>query len=303
MKKTLLSIFAGLMLISQASFAQVPNGDFESTNYDGTIQGWGNVYLMSVVIDTGGVVYQDSIVFDGPFYAKTTDAHSGSYAMEMRNAMNYTSGMGMAGSVSADTDSVYSAWGSLELIELTQQPTSLDFFYKYTSVNGDSGLAQLHLYNLMGDEIGNAISVILPSANYAYMSVPVTMLTADPVAYYSLNFSTKVSYADYPTLPALGSSLIIDDVTLGGINGIKSPAFENQISLFPNPAHDQISIHTDVNQEMQYRIFNQLNLVYTYGVILGGVGTVSIGDLPSGVYTMELSGAGKKGYKKFVVVR
>ncbi len=296
-------LFVVRLFISNSTFAQVPNGNFESLNHDGTLQGWGNVYIMSVVIDTGGVVIQDSIVYDGPFYTKTTDAHSGNYAMEMCNAMNYTTGMGIAGSVSADTDSVYSAWGSLQFIELTQQPTSLDFYYKYTSVNGDSGLAQLHTYNAMGDEIGNAISILLATTTYTYTSVPLTSISPDPIAYYSLNFSTKVSYADSATLPALGSRLIIDDVTLGGVNGIKSPVFQNQFSIFPNPSHDQISIRSNVNQEIQYRIFDQWNHVYTYGVILEGIEFVSISDFSPGVYTLELSGKGKRGYKKFVVVR
>ncbi|MBK6988970.1 MAG: hypothetical protein IPH33_12505 [Bacteroidetes bacterium] len=68
--------------------AQIPNGDFEALLYDGTLSNWGNITLFAVIIDSAGNTIQDSLIFDGPFCGVTTDAHSGNYALEMRNMFN-----------------------------------------------------------------------------------------------------------------------------------------------------------------------------------------------------------------------
>jgi hypothetical protein len=90
----------------------IQNGSFESLNSDGTLRNWGNVYLMSVWIDSSGVSHSDSIVYDGPFYAPTNDAFHGNTALELRNAWNFTSNIGIAGAVGLDDDSVFSSFAN-----------------------------------------------------------------------------------------------------------------------------------------------------------------------------------------------
>jgi hypothetical protein len=99
--------------------AQIPNSGFEQLNADGTVRNWGGVYLLPMYIDSSGNSFVDSIVFDNYFYFHTNDAHWGNSAIEMRNAWDYTTNQGMAGGVSADTDTVYSAWGSFETFPIT----------------------------------------------------------------------------------------------------------------------------------------------------------------------------------------
>src|SRR4051812_39154797 len=121
MKNTLTLLF---VLTFFSSFAQVPNGDFENLNYDGSLRNWGNVYLTAVMIDSNGVSHFDSIVYNGGnyYYQPTIDAHSGNYAMEVNNAWSFTFSGAITGSVSVDTDTVYSAYGALEFIPTQMQP-------------------------------------------------------------------------------------------------------------------------------------------------------------------------------------
>ncbi|MBK7431217.1 MAG: hypothetical protein IPI62_09885 [Bacteroidetes bacterium] len=115
MKKLIFLIILSMFLKNVETKAQIPNGDFEALLYDGTLSNWGNITLFAVIIDSAGNTIQDSLIFDGPFCGVTTDAHSGNYALEMRNMFNYTTNETINGWASVDEDSTYSAWGHSNL--------------------------------------------------------------------------------------------------------------------------------------------------------------------------------------------
>lgn len=303
MKKLLPFLFFALLFSNKQVSAQIPNGDFETLNWDGTLSNWGNVYLMAVSIDSLGNTFMDSIVWDGPYYSKTVDANTGNFAMEMRNAYNYTTNHGIAGSVSADTDSVYTAWGALEFVSIQIQPTDFSFYYKYNSVGNDSGIARLTVYDYMMNPVGNAEVVLSGiSSVYTYTSVPITFTSLDPVAYYSLNFSTKISLADMPTEPHLGTSLIIDDVHLSSTTGIGSNnLMENSYSLFPNPSKENLNISSKNSEEINYCIYNMLGKKILEGKILPGTQSISTGQFSNGVYAIEFVSSNHSNRMNFVV--
>lgn len=303
MKKLLPFLFFALLFSNKQVSAQIPNGDFETLNWDGTLSNWGNVYLMAVSIDSLGNTFMDSIVWDGPYYSKTVDANTGNFAMEMRNAYNYTTNHGIAGSVSADTDSVYTAWGALEFVSIQIQPTDFSFYYKYNSVGDDSGIARLTVYDYMMNPVGNAEVVLSGiSSVYTYTSVPITFTSPDPVAYYSLNFSTKFSLADIPTEPHLGTSLIIDDVQLSSTTGIGSNnLMENSYSLFPNPSKENLNISSKNSAEIKYCIYNMLGKKILEGKILPGTQSISTQQFSNGVYAIEFVSNNHSSRMNFVV--
>lgn len=289
MKKILPLLILALIFCQLSSFAQIPNGDFENLNSDGTISNWGNVYITQIVVDSSGNVVLDSIVADGPYYQKTTDAYSGMYAMEMRNSYDFTLNTGRAGSVSSDADSVYSAWGSLEFVNIQMQPSDFSFYYKYTSVGNDTGIASLIVYDTLGYQVGSATVLFTGSiSTYQYVSMPVQYTGTDPVAFYSLNFSTKFSAADYPTSPNLGSRLTIDDVRMSGTTGIESSGLrENNFSLYPNPAIGSLNIHSKSQEPIVYIVYNMFGENVLEGNIFSGTQSISIQQLSNGVYTIE----------------
>ena len=303
MKKLLPLLFFALLFSNKQVSAQIPNGNFETLNWDGTLSNWGNVYIMSVSIDSLGNTIMDSIVWDGPYYSKTADANTGNFAMEMRNAYNYTTNHGIAGSVSADTDSVYTAWGALEFVSIQIQPTDFSFYYKYNSVADDSGIARLTVYDYMMNPAGNAEVIFSGiSSVYTYTSVPITFTSPDPVAYYSLNFSTKFSLADIPTEPHLGTSLIIDDVQLSSTTGIGSNnLMESSYSLFPNPSKENLNISSKNAEEINYCIYNMLGKKILEGKILPGTQSISTWQFSNGVYAIEFVSSNHSNQMNFVV--
>lgn len=240
--KKLSTLHCLLFALTLSAKAQVPNNGFENLNADGTLSNWGNVYLFPITIDTNGVSTSDSIVFDNYFYAPTTDAHSGSLAMEMRNAYNYTTGHGISGSVTADTDIVYSAWGGFETVPISIQPTNFGFYYKYHPMGGDSAIAQIIVFDDMGYEIGQGRVIISETvSNYTYVNVPITYTSSGAIASYFLNFNSFYS-ADYGSHYATyGTRFLIDDITLSTVTGINEVS-KNEFNIYPNPASSIINI-------------------------------------------------------------
>lgn len=300
MKKLIVLIILSLFLKNIETKGQIPNGNFETLLTDGTLSNWGNITLFAVIIDSTGTTIQDSLIFDGPFCGVTTDAHSGNYALEMRNMFNYTANETINGWASVDEDSVYSAWGSLEFIYTTIQPQEFNFYYKFNSVNGDSGIARLAFYDAMGNIIGEANSIFTTTnTSYSYISIPIYYTSLDPVVAYSLNFSTYYSVADYPSGPNFGTRLIIDDVALSGTTGISTTGKDAEAILYPNPCKDFISVKS-IGQS-HYKIYNLNGEIVQVGEISSDSKIILKQQFAKGIYSLELNDGGKLSRKNFVI--
>jgi len=300
MKKLIALIILSMFLDSIETKSQIPNGDFENVLYDGTLSNWGNITLFSVIIDSTGTTIQDSLIFDGPFCGVTTDAHSGNYALEMRNMYNYTANETINGWASVDEDSTYTAWGSLEFIYTAIQPQEFNFYYKFNSVNGDSGIARLAFYDAVGNIIGEANSIFsISSTSYSYVSIPIYYTSMDPVVAYSLNFSTYYSLADYPTGPNFGTSLTIDDISFSGTTGIAGMEEITEPILFPNPCTDFLFVKNI--EQAQFKIYDIKGQVVQIGKIDAESKILLKQQFAKGIYSLELNDGGNLKRKNFVI--
>lgn len=280
--------------------SQIPNGDFETILSDGSLSNWGNVTLFAVIIDFSGNVLQDSIVWDGPFCGVTTDAHTGNYALEMRNAYNFTANESINGWASVDEDTTYTAWGSLEFIATTIRPQDFNFFYKYESVNGDSGIVRLAFYDSMGNVVGEA-SMIFSGTNSSFnaATLPVYYSSSNPVVSYSLNFSTYFSMADYPTGCSFGTRLIIDDVDFSGTTGVSNIAMSDDVIIYPNPCKEYFSVKN--TNASEYTIYSSGGQVIQTGFLNSEKKIVLRQNPAKGIYTIELKDQKHISRKNFTV--
>lgn len=298
MKARLCFLLMLLGLSYTKTTAQIPNPGFETLNIDGSISNWGNVYSFPVSIDTNGISTMDSIVFDNAFYAPTSDAHSGNYAMELRNAFNFTTGTGIAGSVSSDTDAVYAAWGSLEFVPIQTYPTELGFYFKFFPVNGDTASITIIIYDEFGTEIGIGTSLIggLVST-YTYLSVPIVYSGSSLPAFYSLNFTT----AGYGFQPSFGTRFIIDDLSLNDATGIKDEK-SSEFIVYPNPASDELNILTELlKASSSYKIVDMSGRVIDTGNVSPGKNAINTKSINNGMYLLEIAEHEKVKRSLFVV--
>jgi hypothetical protein len=243
MKKLLLVFILGLVV--QAAMTQsVPNSGFENLNSKGNISHWGIVKLFNFSLDSIGNRL-DSIVFDGPFYAPTSDAHTGSQAMEMRNAYDFKQNVSYTGGANlSNNDSDYSAFGTT-LVQVQSHVTDFSFYYKYFPVNNDSAVASIEAFDSNGMQIGEARVILSGLVNtYSLAKTRINFTLPGTVAYVSIHFSTFYSQAYTVRQASFGTRLLVDDVVLSNTSDI-DPVKVSRVTLYPNPARDFISISSD----------------------------------------------------------
>lgn len=301
MKRFLLCTLLLAGLTGSSIQAQLFNPGFESINSEGNCSNWGNNYIFAVVIDSSGVSSGDSIVFDNQFYAPTTDAHSGLYALELRNAFNFTANEGIAGSVSADEDSVFTSWGTFEQVAISGYPVEFGFFHKYFPANGDTGQAILLVFDAMGDEIGRAEILITGTVPvYTYLSAPVVYTMNAVPAAYTLNFST----AKVDVEPSFGTRLLIDDVILDvSPTALPEYGLENSFSVFPNPANQSFTISYPEKVNQAYTISDISGKVLGSYTMNGNSVMHDAAGLKSGLYFLTFTNNGIAEHKKIVISR
>ncbi|CAN5644717.1 hypothetical protein BH11BAC2_BH11BAC2_11130 [soil metagenome] len=293
---TILMVCSGLQLK-----AQVPNGDFETLNIDGTLRNWGYIYLFPVSIDSNGNSYADSIVIDNYFYGPSSDAHSGNYALELRNGYDFTAGVPYIGSASVDTDSVFMAWSGFETISTQTQPAGLDFYYKYFPLNNEIATATLQVFDSAFTLIGDLFIPLNATPNgYTYVSSPMNYTSTSPAAYYYLNFN-NCSYSSGPAV--LGTRLLIDDVQIP-INvtstGIHEQRNDVSVLLFPNPVLNVLIIDYSYTID-EVEIKDLAGKKFTVQKI--SENKFDCSSLPNGIYIASVKSHNAIINKKFVVSR
>lgn len=271
---------------------QVANGDFEQISSNGTLAHWGRIYIFSVTIDTTGN-NPDSFVIDEKFYQPTTDAHTGNWALELRNAHNYFTGESMNGGASSFADSLFSGFSALNTLEPGSRPTSLEFYYKYFPAGNDFGYAHLTLYDYNDNELGAAIALISGAANeYKLISVPVEYTLPGDAAYYTLEFSTAAPGSAI----SFGTRFLIDDVTFGTTSSTEEIGTDKSFPLiYPNPATSNINMKSSDPASM-----------IIYDINGKKVRTVSsmpadVSDLPAGTYILKVNDKFNSKSLQFVV--
>ena len=306
MKTLLNSFFVLCTFLHLSAFAQVPNSNFNLLNSDGTLANWGNVYLFQAWLDTNGVMHGDSIVFDGPLYAATSDAYSGSHALELHNAWNYTSNTGIAGAVASDEDSVFSSWGILNLVPTNATafnpfaPINFGFHYKYFPVNGDTAYALFTLYDSLGNSTGEC-EILLSDSTQTYTEIyaPVVYTSNALAAYYSLRFSNFYTASPGYKQPSLGTRLLIDQIGFNLVTSIDQPSAiaQNKIQLVPNPAGNQLRIQLASNEAVGTRV---LSLLGTELIPLQNSNILDLQNLNTGIYLLEVTTNDTKQVLRFV---
>lgn len=245
MKK--LTLLLSVLILSARLLAQIPNAGFETLNADGTIRNWGSTYLFSVAIDTDGHSTGDSVVFDHHyFYSPTTDARTGSYALLISNAMNYTTGECISGRAAADTDSVFTAYGALDFVPVSETPASFSFYYKFLPLNNDTGIARMIVYDSVMNELGTTeIFITGTHSSYTYATAPVNISAPGTGAFVSVYFAN--STGGHPA--TFGTRLLIDDIGALPTSVGNLSATEVKLVCFPSPAAANICLYLQGNDQ------------------------------------------------------
>jgi len=283
-------IFAG------AASAQIPNNGFETLNADNNVSQWSKSFLTVIWIDSTGESHGDSIVFDSPnnaLYLPSTDAHSGQYALEMRNAFNFTSGIGIAGGAILSNEESYSVGFELPVPVSPMMPETFNFYYKYFPLASDSAQAIAKLFDVDGLQIGEALITLGGTVNsYTLASAPIVYSELRPVEQIAITFSTSAN----GELPTFGTRFLVDDVSLDGTLGLNEE--EHPFSVSPNPAHSEFVIDGLQDGE-QVSVFS-LN-GEKMDLVMNEAGKGNCSSWSNGIYLLNISNENGSVIKKLIV--
>jgi hypothetical protein len=102
------------------------------------------------------------------------------------------------------------------------------------------------------------------------------------------------------TIPVVGSTMYVDDVTLTGTTGIETPIVNDQnVSVFPNPSSNLLHISADINDMLVVRFYNSLGqLVLAQDI--DKVADINVSQFANGNYIYVLSS--KAGHKYYSAI-
>lgn len=230
----------------------------------------------------------------------TSDAHSGSFAAR-------ASVVDLSGSMISPFLSAENPNGTGFPIQIAY--TTFQCWYKADLAGSDAFIVTVVMYNDSAQAIGSAdIAITTSTSSYTLLTLPIDYPSGTNVASCIIQFIA----ADVTGMQTahLGTTFMVDDVELTGINSILTSAVHPSISVFPNPCKNEITIKSDFlsHSKMRVNLLNQNGeLVYQENVTEFGKLThqfpIALPVLPGGIYFIKLETEDFLYTKRIVVLR
>jgi len=258
---------------------QIVNGDFEN---------WSDVSYEEP--DDWSTI--NAATSDGPKDAvvKTTDSHSGSYALRFETIEFFGDTINFMTNGSFGDTSIVGG-----------HPFSIVFdtlvgYYKYSPIGLDTaGIALIFSRN--GNSIGNAFTQLSSTSSYTKFSVPFVLpQTPD---------SLRIDLYSSTSNPSVGSTLFIDNLKLKSIiTSIDQDHPDIQmVKLYPNPANQLLNLQlVGVSEQVEVQIIDQLGRLYQkHQLNVGDVNySLDISRLKQGQYYLRIIANDKYVHRTFI---
>jgi hypothetical protein len=233
-------------LFYQALQGQIINGGFETSQSGAKAAYWaGKTYTLQVVLDSNGKSYTDSVVYDKSLYSITSSkVHSGSKALELRNAYNFTKSQSMPGVAFASNDTNGFVGFTNTYIPVTSNPDALKFYCVYLPKQADTALVQIKVFDASMNEIGTGLRKIETGVpDWEAITVPVEYSSVADAAYVQVSFASAMEGNSI----SLGTVLFVDDVELLNFTSMDADPMLNPINVFPNPSAGNVKMTIQKN--------------------------------------------------------
>jgi hypothetical protein len=287
MKKVLLLYF--LLIAGLKSQAQLLNPGFEFTRTDGGASNWIAFVMSQWPCD-------DYAGWDSTYF-QTTDAHSGNYALELRNA--YCENTFFGGHARAsEFDSIYSF---IVGDPYSDRPESFSFYYKFFPEGGDKVQVTIRT--------GDDITTVADAEYFVSDAASVYTKLYIPLTYYISNNPTRVEMEFHIVNDTAqvhyGTKFQVDDIN-GETTGINEPHRAGSLVCYPTKATNELYVSTkDLNGDMDGMVIitdASGKMLSSHTARLGGSQPVKIdvSALPAGVFFVTLHAKGSTYTGRFI---
>ena len=284
MKKLLLAavfIFAGASLK-----AQIPNANFECWNLvSGSPQ---------YEEPCSWTSYNPSSQFGYPvFVYKTTDAHTGTYACEVRT-VSYTNPLPPynqlveVGVAQMGQDYQNGPNG----FPYTQRPNVFSGWVKYAPQGVDSAMVKVKLFKYnqstgQQDDVANAEFYVKSTDTAYHCKMATFAYTAAYMTSGNPDSAFVLIRSSFENNPTAGSVVKVDDIVIGiaCAVGIEDVTAENtSLQLYPNPASDMISFSALPAGADRIKIFEKTGRMVSAEAVSGSHAGIDVKRFSPGIY-------------------
>ncbi len=280
--KTIKQLFlGGIILLSAIKVkAQIPNPSFEQwqTRNFGVVQfedpkNWmsNNFYF----------------AFTNPNQLpvkKTTDAHTGTYAVEITNVPD-TSESKQGGSLISGNVNFLTQEYNLKF-KLSSKPKSLEAFYKYFPVNNDSFNIEI-VVSKNGEYLGSASFKGVEAKNdYTKLSAEIQYMDETIIP----DSASIFIYAGNAMQVIEGTKLVLDDLSFTDAPVSVSKVKNNDlaISVYPNPAQDKLFFNLN-NQSALVTLMDLNGKILTQNEISKTNNSIDLSGINNGIYLAQIT--------------
>lgn len=224
-----------------------------------------------------------------PTTTKSTDAHSGSFAVQCRTD-SFTDPMGnvkiMPGILFLGMRGMGPQAPDLPGSAFTIRPDSFVGWFKYTPSGQDAFKVDV-LFTKWNttwnkqDTIGTAVFMGEAANNYTRFSFPIEYSS------WATPDSVQISFGSgNPQNPALGSTLIVDDISFITKPNALVKELNNQLNVFPNPTNGKIFINHNIAKNIDiYKLDG--TLIKSYPVEGQETVNIDLSLLANGIYMIS----------------
>jgi hypothetical protein len=271
MKKLLFIVF---IFFTKLSFSQLKNGNFEL--WDSTYS-CPNAATLASLFNVANPVCGSVSNWPSPSFgiSRTTDSHSGNYAVILHNFYGY-------------------AYGELNYHDsLSRRPVYFGGYYKYfvdaaTDTHASVWIALTKFNGVSTDTIAENIFQLDSISAYTAFQFPFTYYSAsvpDSIRIFIIN---GYSVCDTNSICHL---FYLDDVSLSDapLSVDKITHGEPQFSVYANPGSSQLAVTTNCKQPFQISLYNFSGQTVLAKTLRGTSNSVDFSFMPNGVYFYSIA--------------
>lgn len=274
MKRILLSL--SLFAFTSVTSAQIPEAGFENWSSGSCDEpsGWNTVNGSTSIL--GLCTAQQ----------ETANPNSGTSALKIQTGelgfpvFQTVPGLVSNGTIDVQNQSVNGG------IPFTERPVSFSGWYRAEPVNGDSySLIAVLINENTGDTVGASIFEGATTVNSWTQFV-------EPVQYLNEQIPTLLQitmFASDPLNPQDGSTVYFDDLDYQTITVDVNELASTNVSVYPNPAVDEVFFEIGDNENTTLTIYNILGLKVQEQPLRASTNQIDIATLPTGTYLWQVS--------------
>ncbi len=306
MKKITFLISLLLLFFGAIKAQQITNGSFENWTTTGTfteLNGW-----LSINNSTGSYPTYGTL--------RTTDAYDGTYALELKSGrfdltasgwpIVDTAAMAILGPVPTTNNPPNG-------VPFAFRPSKLTFYYKYQPGATPIGVidtARVFVdFKKSGNTIGQGQFKIYGNAvgNYTYHEININWNTADVPDTMRMDLTSGLTSINFnsnsnPCHNQFGNTLIIDKMLFDYSSGISENERINNISFYPNPATESVTIDAGAIKINTIKIFNVLGDELKEMKVENAKCTIDVRSFAKGIYLVQIIDKSDKSITKKLIV-